>query len=173
MKASREDALTQLRVAKNCPASWPQMSGDDRVRHCGQCSRNVYNIANMTQAEATDLIESAEGWLCVRFYRRIDGKVMTKDCPKPIRAITRLQTAILSVIAFFGFSVVSPVYAGQTKMTPEQHLRHLRRKASNLTELIESEKNPEARAELKEHRETIFAEMRTLGPALVERAERG
>src|SRR5262245_26944298 len=71
----------RLRVASPCPADWSAMQGDDRVRFCGQCQKNVYNLSAMTHAEAEDLIREKEGKLCVRFYQRTDGTVLTADCP--------------------------------------------------------------------------------------------
>ncbi len=56
----------RLRVASPCPADWNAMQGDDRVRFCGQCVKNVYNLSAMTHAEAEDLIREKEGKLCVR-----------------------------------------------------------------------------------------------------------
>lgn len=57
------------------------MSGDDRVRFCSDCKLNVYNLAGMTRREATELITLQEGRLCVRFFRRKDGTLVTRDCP--------------------------------------------------------------------------------------------
>src|SRR5262249_40025526 len=71
----------RLRVASPCNAEWSAMQGDDRVRFCGQCEKNVYNISALTHAEAEELIREKEGKLCVRFYQRVDGTVLTGDCP--------------------------------------------------------------------------------------------
>ena len=73
--------IDTIHVASPCPASWDAMTGDDRVRHCAQCDLNVYNLSDMTRDEARALIESREGRLCVRFYRRDDGTMLTRDCP--------------------------------------------------------------------------------------------
>ena len=73
--------LDNIRVAKPCPVSWDSMSGDDRVRFCGACKLNVYNLSEMTRRDVTELLQLVEGRLCVRFYRRKDGTVLTKDCP--------------------------------------------------------------------------------------------
>src|SRR5580704_343466 len=35
--------LDAVHVAAPCPASWEQMVGDEHVRFCGQCEKNVYN----------------------------------------------------------------------------------------------------------------------------------
>jgi hypothetical protein len=57
------------------------MYGNDRMRHCGQCKLNVYNLSGMTRQAAEDLVTNAEGRVCVRFYRRTDGTVITENCP--------------------------------------------------------------------------------------------
>lgn len=75
--------LDDLRIARPCPASWSAMAGDARVRHCHLCRLKVYNLSAMTEAEALRLVAGAEGRRCVRFYRRADGTVLTRDCPGP------------------------------------------------------------------------------------------
>lgn len=78
--------LDQAHIAKPCPANWDEMSGDDRSRHCSMCRLNVYNLSDMTDTEAEQLLQNRTGRLCVRYFLRPDGKVMTKDCPRGLRA---------------------------------------------------------------------------------------
>lgn len=59
---------------------WERMKGNDRVRHCERCRFNVYDLSAMTSAEATSLLTTREGKVCVTFFRRADGRVLTKDC---------------------------------------------------------------------------------------------
>jgi len=80
-------ALDQIQVATPCRADWNEMTGDDRRRFCGECRMNVYNLSGMTREEALALVQNAEGRLCVRFYRRPDGTILTKDCPVGLRAL--------------------------------------------------------------------------------------
>jgi hypothetical protein len=84
-----KNRLDYLRVASPCPMNWEQMTGNDRVRFCDQCSLNVYNIAEMSRSDADDLIANIEGRVCVRLFRRVDGTIITKDCPIGLRAIRR------------------------------------------------------------------------------------
>ncbi|HTL33210.1 MAG TPA: hypothetical protein VL326_08800 [Kofleriaceae bacterium] len=57
------------------------MAGDDdRVRHCGTCRKNVYDLASLTRDEAEALFEQHEGSACVRYFRRHDGTVILRDC---------------------------------------------------------------------------------------------
>jgi hypothetical protein len=79
------------------------MLGNERKRHCGECKLNVYNLSNMTHREAENLLINSEGRLCVRFFRRADGTVLTKDCPVGWQAVkrrvSRVATAAFSAIA--------------------------------------------------------------------------
>jgi hypothetical protein len=63
------------------------MIGSDRVRFCGECNLNVYNLSAMTRDQAESLIAANDGRLCVRFYRRRDGSIITQDCPVGLRAV--------------------------------------------------------------------------------------
>ncbi len=65
------------------------MTGDERARFCGSCHKNVYDISQMTRAQAQQLIQEKEGNVCVRLYRRPDGTVITSDCPVGKREVAR------------------------------------------------------------------------------------
>ncbi|MEO6394018.1 MAG: hypothetical protein ABIP75_19345 [Pyrinomonadaceae bacterium] len=98
--------LDNISVAAPCSADWDSMIGTDQSRFCGQCSKNVYNLSGMTRGEAEELITRSEGQLCVRFYRRADGSVLTQNCPVGLAAVRarvkRRVTAVLaSVLSFF------------------------------------------------------------------------
>ncbi|HYY55806.1 MAG TPA: hypothetical protein VE842_00670, partial [Pyrinomonadaceae bacterium] len=90
--------LDYVRVAAPCSADWEAMIGDDRARFCGQCRLNVYNLSGMTKREAEALIAGAEGRLCVRFYRRADGTILTENCPVGLRAIKRRLSRVASAV---------------------------------------------------------------------------
>lgn len=100
--------LENIRVAAPCPASWERMSGDDRVRHCAECNLNVYNLSDLTRREAESLIASHEGRLCVRYYRRADGTILTRNCPPGLQAmvhrVSRIAGAALSAVMSLGYA---------------------------------------------------------------------
>lgn len=82
------------------------MKGDDRVRACAWCQKNVYNLSNLTRPEAVALVASAIGpeatqpGICVRFFRRADGPVLTQDCPVgPTKWKRRIGYAVTGVAA--------------------------------------------------------------------------
>lgn len=74
--------------------------GNEAVRFCLKCKRNVYDIASLSTAEAEKLLTSADP-VCVQVYRRADGKVMTRDCggsppPPPRDFLSPFRSPFLS-----------------------------------------------------------------------------
>jgi hypothetical protein len=100
-----EGPLNNIKIASPCSADWEGMYGNERKRFCGDCKLNVYNISGMTRKEAESLLEQSEGRLCVRYYRRADGTILTKDCPvgwaRVKRRASMIATAALSMIVSF------------------------------------------------------------------------
>lgn len=99
--------LNNIKIASPCSANWDEMLGDNRKRFCGECKLNVYNLSGMSQIEAENLLINSEGRVCVRFYKRADGTVLTQDCPvgwaKIKRNLSRAATAVFSlIIGLFG-----------------------------------------------------------------------
>ncbi len=103
-------SLDVVRIAEPCPATWEEMAApsafeENRVRHCGLCRLNVYNVEAMTRREAEAFIEQHEasggGRLCLRLARRPDGTIVTRDCKtarEHLRRVAR-RTRWLAVAA--------------------------------------------------------------------------
>lgn len=101
--------LDNVRVAAPCSADWDSMFGNERVRCCEQCQLNVYNLSEMSKAEAERLIDQAEGRLCVRFYRRRDGSIITQNCPVGLRAIKRKLSRVATAVTSFVLSFIAGI----------------------------------------------------------------
>ena len=105
--------LQNVRVASPCSAQWDEMTPieGNRVRFCDHCEKRVYNLSSMGQAEAEGLLRAHEGRLCVRYFRRDDGTILTNDCPVGLQAAQRLlykrQRAALAA-----FLVLAAGFAG-------------------------------------------------------------
>jgi hypothetical protein len=106
--SKRTSPLDHVTVAAPCSVGWDNMIGNEQVRFCGQCSLNVYNLSGMTKREAEQLVAQTEGRLCIRYYRRADGTILTKNCPVGLRALKRR----LSRIANASISAVLSFLAG-------------------------------------------------------------
>ena len=105
-----ENRLDRMTVATPCTVPWATMAGDDRVRFCTQCRKNVYNVEGMTREAAEELIAQRHGELCVRFYRRVDGTVVTNDCAPRfgmIRSAARLCFCLAIFLAVLSYETVA------------------------------------------------------------------
>jgi hypothetical protein len=70
------------------------MLGTGNVRFCRQCSKHVYDMSTLTQAEAEELIVRHEGQLCAQVFLRNDGTILTADC-----WVGRRRTFVVAVCA--------------------------------------------------------------------------
>ena len=121
MDETVRELLKNVRVAAPCSESWNDMPGSDSVRSCERCQHKVYNLSEMTAPEAADLLRRAEGRLCVRFYRRADGTVMTKDCPVGAQAATRARRRRFGMIGLSMASVAGVAGAGLSAHHNNEH----------------------------------------------------
>ncbi|NHZ95207.1 hypothetical protein [Massilia sp. CCM 8734] len=125
-------ALHLVEIPEPCGASWDDMTGDHRVRHCKECDKNVFNLSAMPAMEGAALIaENLNGDLCVRMDKRQDGSVVSSDGADSVRAGARqpwrrlpgLAGAAMLALSAAGCSTgdvqpVTPASAGAT-VTPE------------------------------------------------------
>jgi hypothetical protein len=98
--------LDQIKIASPCSADWDQMKGNDQVRFCDECKKNVFNLSAMTRRDAEALIKETNGNLCARLYRRADGTVLTEDCPVGVRVkIARVRRRVAwAITGALGFA---------------------------------------------------------------------
>ena len=101
--------LSSLKIASPCSADWNEMMGNERKRFCGECKLNVYNLSGMSQREAENLLINSEGRLCVRFFKRADGTMLTKDCPVGWQAIRQHVSKTATAFASIIFAVISGI----------------------------------------------------------------
>lgn len=115
--------LDKIKVAAPCTADWRFMYGNERVRFCGQCSQYVYHLSALTKEQAETLILRHEGRLCVRFYRRKDGTIITNNCPVGLRALkekfsSTKATIVKAAMTFFAYLGVLWWIKGEPTTTP-------------------------------------------------------
>lgn len=130
IKLNSRGLLDNIEIAAPCSVSWESMTGDEKKRFCRHCRLNVYNISEMSSAEAQQLLFNSDSSkpLCVRLYRRFDGTVITRNCPvglKKIRAhLSRFAQAI-GVAALWIFSCGSSVKASDAAPLPRRAQKRL------------------------------------------------
>jgi TonB family protein len=125
IKLSSQSLLDNIEIAAPCSVSWESMTGDEKKRFCRHCRLNVYNISEMSSAEAQQLLFNSDSSkpLCVRLYRRFDGTVITKNCPvglKKIRAQWCRFVQAIGAAVLWAFSFDSSVRADDVAPYPRR-----------------------------------------------------
>ena len=116
--------LRRIRVAAPCDEGWALMKGNDRVRKCTSCEEKVFNLSEMSKGEAEQLLNEHGTSICVRFYRRRDGTVMTKECAPGIRMRRRHRVAASLVGVGVAAAILSPRLAPiEGRLFPEDTSR--------------------------------------------------
>ena len=132
-RAKRRLPVAKMLVASPCDESWAAMTGDERKRFCKSCEKHVHNLSAMTSGEVDAfLLANADGNACVRLYERLDGTVLTADCPvgakrRRMRAL-RLSSIGAGAVALFAFTGLAialatmhkPVVVVSAPPTPQQ-----------------------------------------------------
>jgi hypothetical protein len=75
----------------------------------------------MSREEAEELIIQKEGRLCVRFFRRYDGTLMTRDCPIGLRALRRplrILFGLAAMILVLAFGLTASSGSGRIRNSP-------------------------------------------------------
>jgi hypothetical protein len=108
--------MLALRIAAPCSASWADMPGNEKVRHCLQCELDVYNFSAMTPREINQIVSARKGRLCARFYQRPDGTMLTENCP----AGTRTRVLRGSTIAAAALAALVTIAPAKASAVPPQ-----------------------------------------------------
>jgi hypothetical protein len=108
----RTDLLERIRIPEPCDADWDSMVGNDQVRFCSHCSLNVTNLSSMTRSDARRLVRESGGRLCIRYYRRPDGSLITAPAAR-LQQIAR-RASKLAAGAFGAVLTLSASASAQT-----------------------------------------------------------
>lgn len=94
---SNKSYLDSIKSPAPCSKDWNEMTGDELVRFCSGCEKNVYNLSAMTRKEARKFVAKNSGKVCVRYVRLANGKVQTADTKlyKITRQTSRLAAGII------------------------------------------------------------------------------
>src|ERR1044071_6269615 len=85
-------------IANPCPVDWNKMTGNDQMRYCSECNKQVYNLSKMTRDKAEALVARFEGQLCARFERGADGMIVTEEKSSGIQLISRRASPVASAV---------------------------------------------------------------------------
>jgi hypothetical protein len=126
---ARLPLLDQVTIKTPCRESWDAMTGDDRVRFCARCSKDVYDLSAMTADEAETFLAMHldDEDACVRLYRRPDGRVLTSECVQGTRNRHARKVAVGTAAglcaAFAATVALANVHVPDGRNLPRTHAR--------------------------------------------------
>jgi hypothetical protein len=124
-----DELLKRVTIVSPCEANWAAMNGDDRVRSCSACGKEVYNFEALTAQDAASLVVSRDGNVCGRILRRSDGTIATATASSRRRGpfsltIGSLMATIAAIAAYLGLLRLLPPPStrsfGGLSITPPQ-----------------------------------------------------
>lgn len=107
-----------------CPMRWDDLDASeagnfqtrspdaacDTKRFCHECKLNVYNISNMTEAEAAALLRQKDKRTCIFISVAPDGTIITDNCPRVLRRV-RNKVAFCAAVLTWGLFMAAGMAA--------------------------------------------------------------
>ncbi|HQU82024.1 MAG TPA: carboxypeptidase-like regulatory domain-containing protein [Pyrinomonadaceae bacterium] len=93
----KKNFLDAIDVKTPCDESWEEMTGNNEVRFCSHCAKNVHNISAMTRTKAEKLVKDSNGQICVRYVKNPQGKIV--NLPPKLTQIKRRAALAAGVLA--------------------------------------------------------------------------
>lgn len=112
--------IEDVAVATPCRESWGRMASDPRdprIRHCLRCRKDVYDLSAFDAVQVESLLQRGSD-LCGRLHRRLDGTIVTADCPPSPDELDRARSIIARVclLLLASIGVLYLWAAGRTTM---------------------------------------------------------
>src|SRR5437867_3186729 len=94
--------IDKIEVKSPCHEEWSDMLGNDKVRFCSHCAKDVNNISEMTRKQAMRVVQKFNGRLCVRYH--IDPKTNRPIFLDSLHKITRRAPAMTAGVLATSFA---------------------------------------------------------------------
>lgn len=106
---SKKKLIDAIEVKSPCSENWAEMQGNDRVRFCSHCAKDVNNLSEMTRREAVRLVRASGGNLCIRYAKHpVTHKPFFAE---QLHRITRRTTGLAAGVISATISLSSAAYA--------------------------------------------------------------
>lgn len=144
--------LRNLPIASPCNAAWEDMEGTAKVRFCPACRLNVYDLSAMDLDEAVTFLAAGTEGLCVRYFRRADGTILTRDCPVGAAKARRRDRSLVRGAGVYAATMAAAVLFPVMGAVPRPAARHAalqvavaRGDLPSMTQLLETDQGANSR----------------------------
>ena len=106
---SKKSFIDTVEVKAPCNENWNDMRGNDVVRFCSHCSKDVNNLSEMTRKQAMRLVIASEGNLCVRY--RTDPVTLRPIFANQFTQIARRAPKVAAGVLGASITLTAAAYA--------------------------------------------------------------
>ena len=137
----KKTVLDRVEVSAPCSQNWNEMFGNDDVRFCHHCAKNVHNLSAITRKQAKRLVAQSKGNLCIQYIRRPDGRIQTVE-PKLYKIAGRVSRIAAGVFgATLSLANLANAQTAESSPTPEVTIQQINQAGYlSLLELTKEEK---------------------------------
>ena len=112
---SKKSFIDRINVKAPCSQEWEAMNGNERVRFCDHCAKNVNNLSAVTRKEAKRIVRASGGNICIRYIKHPEtGQPVYLDQLVQVRRRAPLFAAGV-VSASMSLATISYAQGGTTK----------------------------------------------------------
>jgi hypothetical protein len=114
---SQRNFIDSVEVKDPCSENWEEMTGNDKVRFCSHCSKDVNNLSEMTRKEARRLVRASGGNLCIRYIPHpVTRRPMFAE---QLLQITRRTPRLTAGVMSASLSLSTMAYAQDSSALPD------------------------------------------------------
>jgi hypothetical protein len=118
--------LASLTLVRGCSVSWDAMVGTARVRNCGVCEREVFDLTALDPEEIEAFLsERREKLPCMRLYVRPDGRYQEGPCAPARRRLfhAAAAAALLGLVGLAAYMSSEDEEHARSCSVPPHHNR--------------------------------------------------
>jgi hypothetical protein len=101
--------IDSVRVGSPCTEDWDEMVGNEKVRFCTHCAKDVNNLSEMTRKDALKLVRRSGGNLCIRY--RQHPETMAPMFSEQLVQVSRRAPRMAAGVMAAGLSLATVTYA--------------------------------------------------------------
>ena len=116
---SKRIRFEAIRVNSPCGEEWSEMAGNDKIRFCSHCAKDVNDLSSITRKQAKRLVAASNGNLCIRYIEHpVTRRPIFAD---QLHQITRRAPGIAAGVMTASMSLATIAYSqGGTVPKPSE-----------------------------------------------------
>ena len=119
--------LENVSVETPCSADWNEMMGNEEVRHCHQCQRNIHNISEMPKRRALKVLNQKDEIVCISYFKDEKNKIITQTYFGIFRRnLVKTISTVLALI--FSFTSIYAIQTNHHKSKKRKVIKHRKHK---------------------------------------------